>query len=176
MIRFLIQCVILASLGVVTYLAGSQAWTAYVRYGIAPSVPVSGQSAPSGVAAIATQTLALDNKPLAAYPQTAAQPLFFEGRRYPVRPKEVVKPEVPVAVPPPTPVKVTDVSGVKLRGIIVAPGVSRAFIEIAPKAAEWLRIGDNVEGWKLQTIDQDKVALVNGLQTATIELYTPRRQ
>jgi hypothetical protein len=128
----------------------------------------------------------VERLPLALYPLTTTNPVFFEGRQYPIR--EVPKPfpvvTAAVARPPPLPTMmptppvppqplrpVLNPEKLKLRGVMSRAGNSQALIELQGQAPTWYRVGDKIQEWAVDGIDTSSISLRQGGQTATLELY-----
>jgi hypothetical protein len=45
-------------------------------------------------------------------------------------------------------------------------------IAVAPAEGEWLSVGGKVQDWTIESISSDRVALRQGRQTVTLNLYT----
>jgi hypothetical protein len=91
----------------------------------------------------------------------AARPLFSADRR--------------PYVPPPTPVEPTVVEVEKslpleLAGTFLTATDQAALILVAGKPSEWLRSGQSIEGWKIGTIEEDRVQLLKGEQERELRL------
>jgi hypothetical protein len=178
-LRLGVLCGLLVLLG----WGGVAAWREATRPPHDVSLPAATPSTPAQA-----RDLALVKPPLSSFSDTLKRPLFFEGRKYPERrPEPVVapsassRPAVLVAPTPPAPppkpliaveaVKPATTDGLKLLGVLVNKGRTRALIEAAPDAGEWLGVGGKVRDWTIESIGADRVALRQGRQTATLELY-----
>ena len=138
--------------------------------------PVPSYSKP-GVAANGNVSLAqadrtVDFLPIEQFQSVKDRPLFFEGRRPPaeyVPDAPAAKPARPAAkVPPPRAslsgvVRVGDTTYVMLQGVGKEKGLVRT------------RVGEDVDGWKVESIQDDRVVLNNGDEKHEIHLrsYKP---
>ena len=164
MIRLLAQAAGAMVLFALFLYTGVLAWSAYsqpVQVGYDRPQPLRSPAAGEQVRA----TPRFEGSNLTAYPETAAQPVFFEGRRYPV----VVKlaPPAPVAAPKP----VVTVDGLKLLGTMARNGKPRALIEVATLPPSWVSVGDKVQTWSVAAIRKNSVSLTNDSQSATLSVY-----
>lgn len=82
-----------------------------------------------------------------------ARPLFSEQRRPYVPPPASVE-EVVEAAKPALPLE--------LAGVFITPTDKAALILVSGRPSDWLRTGQSVEGWKIETIEQDRVQLQKG--------------
>lgn len=148
--------------------AGTIAWQAVLGQGMPSATGIEaggGLTDPQGRKA---DRVDLDAKPLGAFPQTASRPLFFEGRRYPER---EAKQAPPVSAFAAEPIGGATAKGARLRGVVTIAGTTRALIEMPSKSPEWLAVGDLVDGWRLEGIDQDRAELRSGSQAVSLLLY-----
>ena len=108
---------------------------------------------------------------LAAYPHTTSRPVFFEDRRYPER-EVAAKP----APPPPQAVAVAvepvQIKGLTLMGLQLGAGGSRALIDAAASKPVWIKVGERVQAWTVQSIHGDHVLLYSGDQKARLDMYS----
>ncbi len=115
-----------------------------------------------------------DIKPINAYQQTIARPIFFKTREPFVPP-----PPVP-APPPPAPPKVVVAPplvvdpGFVLGGVIIAREVRKAYLltRTDPRGA-WVTEGDDIGGWKVESIDGGGAKLQKDNRTIEVLLYAP---
>lgn len=107
--------------------------------------------------------------------QVRERPLFVRSRR-PPQPRPAVEepvvaeptPVVEVA-PPPEPAPPPDFL---LVGVRIDTDGKRALVRIGPSGvSEWQREGDNLEGWKLETIQTSGVIMKRGSETLRLTLY-----
>jgi hypothetical protein len=174
MIRVLAQLALVISFGLAAFQQGSSAW-----YGItgAPPEPLaitSGELVPGGVPlSSAVRPVAFPKLLLVNFTETAARPVFFEGRVYPVREQRA-----PAAAPPPPPPPAVSpaLTGARLVGIISQKSRSRALISVAQKPSVSVLVGEVLEGgWRVERIGRIDVVLSNGIQTATLEMFATKR-
>ncbi|NCC27431.1 MAG: hypothetical protein EOM22_04550 [Gammaproteobacteria bacterium] len=92
-------------------------------------------------------------EPKDAYASVTDRPLFRPQRR----PEEEVNPD---ALAPPETEGLTSLDGMNLSAVIITPTLVSAWIEDPnePKLRR-LRIGDDLEGWSVQTILPDRILL-----------------
>jgi len=101
---------------------------------------------------------------LAALKETVERPLFTVSRRPPAAPTEAPQPVKAAA-----PVKRLALS---LRGILISAGEERAALLQLPthKALQWVREGEQIEGWQVDKIEPDRIILRAGDATESFEL------
>lgn len=107
---------------------------------------------------------------LARYSQTITQPIFFQFRSpfVPPPPKPVVEAPKP-ARPPPPPIADPDFT---LSGIMEIRGAQKAFLtKKSGQVGVWVSIGDEMSGWRVQSIDPAGVGLRNGARDFDLRLY-----
>ena len=111
-----------------------------------------------------------DTKPIAAYQQILAHPVFFKSREPFVAP-----PPRPPPAPAPVAMPVVADPGVSLGGILIAHDTRKAYLlrKTAP-AGTWVSQGEDVQGWKVQSVEPGSVKLRNGDRAIELQLY-PRR-
>jgi hypothetical protein len=100
---------------------------------------------------------------LDALPATRDRPLFSPSRR-PLAPPPVVA--MPAA-PPPSPPSVT------LLGIVLDVGEARAIVQAAGKVRR-VRIGDDIEGWKVTQIEQRRLMLSLDDRVASYTMFNSK--
>jgi hypothetical protein len=110
-------------------------------------------------------------KPISAYRQTLAQPVFFKTREpYVAPPPRPAQAPVPVVAKPPQP-PVAD-PGFTVAGIIIGQGVRKAYIHTkSDQQGNWVSEGESLTGWKVQAIDAAGVRLQQQDRTLELELY-----
>jgi hypothetical protein len=116
-------------------------------------------------------------KPISAYRQTLAQPVFFKTREpYVAPPPRPAAPPTPVAIPkPPAPVVVDP--GLTVAGIIIGAGVRKAYIHgKSDPHGSWVSEGEALTGWKVQTIGPDGVKLQQQDRTIELQLYPAKSE
>ena len=109
-------------------------------------------------------------KPLAAFAQTLARPIFARSRRPYVAPVAAVAaapaaepslPVVPVAEPAVT-LAAVSILGENRRALLVSKG---------HPAGRWMNLGDTFDDWKIATISPDRLTLSTSGRTMTVMLY-----
>lgn len=97
--------------------------------------------------------------------EALARPLFWPSRRPAVSQNEAL-PEPSIPVPPPP-----DASGMQLVGIMQADGNLKALIrpDIAAEG-NWFALGDEINGWHLQSIWSDSATIENAGTTIELQL------
>jgi len=110
-------------------------------------------------------------KPISAYRQMLAQPVFFKTREPyvppPPRPAQAPVPVVAKPAPPP----VVD-PGFTVAGIIIGQGVRKAYIHgKSDPQGSWVSEGESLTGWKVQAIDPSAVKLQQQDRTIELQLY-----
>jgi len=138
--------------------------------------PVPSYANPGAVAdnsiSLAQADRTVDFLPIEQFHSVKDRPLFFEGRRPPaeyVPDAPAAKPVRPAAnVRPPNAtlsgvIKVGDTTYVLLQGVGKEKGLVRT------------RVGEDVDGWKVESIQDDRVVLKNGAEQHEIHLrsYKP---
>jgi hypothetical protein len=110
-------------------------------------------------------------KPISAYRQTLAQPVFFKTREpYVAPPPRPAAPPIPAATPKPPPVVVDP--GLAVAGIIIGGGVRKAYVHgKSDPHGSWVSEGEALTGWKVQTIGPDSVKLQQQDRTIELQLY-----
>ncbi len=119
-------------------------------------------SMPAGDTAIAP-------KPLGAYRQILAQPVFSKTRApfAPPRP-------VPVAVRPKTAPRAPVITnpGLVLGGVAIADGVRKAYLTAKSGArGTWVAEGEEFKGWRVQSVDGARVKVGKGRRVFELTLY-----
>jgi hypothetical protein len=111
-------------------------------------------------------------KPLGAYRETLAQPVFFKTREPYVAPaRPAPPPPTPAVVAKPPPPVIVD-PGLAVTGIIISPGVRKAYLhgKTDPRG-NWVSEGETLTGWKVQTIEPGGVKLQQQDRTIELQLY-----
>lgn len=165
-------------LGTLSFLAfaGAGVLTWYALNMPIDITPVANTDAPRPVAGeIAAK--AAPSVPIEALPnfaETLARPLFAPQRR-PDPPVADKPPEkVPEQVAEAQPAEVApSVAGLRLVGMMqTGPSAHRAMIRAGEKGAgSWMAVGDEIEGWRLSSIEKDRVRLEHDGQSAELRLY-----
>lgn len=105
-------------------------------------------------------------RPLGAFPQTLARPIFFEGRRFPQT--EAVVPKPPPA-PPPRPIVAPD--QFRIFGIVTHGEARRALIQGPSVLLDWYTEGAKLQEWTLTRIENNSIFLSFGDQSAELRLF-----
>lgn len=132
--------------------------------------------APTGFAALPAQATAIQEPPrteqirfeapeLAHFAEIAERPLFSPDRR-PPEPKMVVsdnaeKLVIRAAVPAERPLQII------LLGVASTSDVQSAIVQIEGAGSELLRLGENLEGWTLASIEQETVVFARDAERVT---------
>jgi general secretion pathway protein N len=97
------------------------------------------------------------------YASVVERPLFLPDRRPP--PDEPEEEEIP------EPEQLTDLSGTDLTAVVITPDIVSAWVR-SPRERESirLRIGDEFEGWTVQTIEPDRLVLQRQGETDELRL------
>ena len=104
-------------------------------------------------------------RPLEALSATRDRPLFSPSRRAPAPPPVVAMPQAPPP-PPPSPPSVT------LFGVVMDAGEARAIVQAgSAKQVRRVRIGDDIEGWKVTQIEQRRLMLSLDGRVATFTMF-----
>jgi hypothetical protein len=114
-------------------------------------------------------------KPISAYGQILAQPIFFKTREpYVAPPPRPAQPPAPVVAKPPPPPIVDP--GFSVAGIIISQGVRKAYIHTKKdQEGSWVSEGGNLTGWRVQAIGPESVKLEQQDRTIELQLYPPAR-
>jgi hypothetical protein len=111
-------------------------------------------------------------KPISAYRQTLAQPVFFKTREpYVAPPPRPVAPATPAVVQKPPPPPIVD-PGFIVAGIIIGQSLRKAYIHARnDQQGNWVSEGESLTGWKVQAIDSTGVKLQQQDRTIDLQLY-----
>jgi hypothetical protein len=110
---------------------------------------------------------AANRKPLEAYGQILAHPVFFKSRE-PFVAAPPPLPPVVVAAPPPV---VVD-PGLGVGGVIIKNGLSKAYLfSKAGAGGAWAGQGEMFQGWKVTSIDKAGVKLEQSGRSIDLQLY-----
>jgi hypothetical protein len=111
-------------------------------------------------------------KPIAAYGETLAKPVFFKSRApYVPAPPTPPPPAKPVAAPPQAPVD----PGLVLGGVVILEDARKAYIfNKADSRGAWLSEGESVLGWKVESIDALSATLQQTGRSIELQLYPKR--
>jgi len=111
-------------------------------------------------------------KPIGAYGEILAQPVFFKTREPYVAPPPRPAPAhvVPVVAKPPPPPVVDP--GFAVAGVIISQGVRKAYIHTkGDQQGSWVGEGESLTGWRVQAIGPGGVKLQQQDRTIEVELY-----
>ena len=109
-------------------------------------------------------------KPLAAFAQTSARPIFTRTRRPFVAPV-AAQPAAPAAEPS-TPAALAAEPVVTLSAVTIHGQARRALLASKEHpGGRWMSEGDAVEGWAVTAIDADRLTLATGARSLTVRLY-----
>ncbi|WP_456407143.1 hypothetical protein [Thiolapillus sp.] len=113
-----------------------------------------------------------DFPPRESYQAIADRPLFFSKRR----PPPPYVPAPPGKKPPPKPPRKMGKPRFQLSAVIIVGDKKYALIKGGrQKGSRRVRVGDEVDGWKVTRLDADKLVLSNGGETEELLLrnYKP---
>lgn len=114
----------------------------------------------------------VDFLPLEQFHSVKDRPLFFEGRR----PPDEVVPDAPAAGPE-KPARNVQPPKATLSGVVKVGGTTYVMLNGVGKGKGLVRarVGEEVDGWKLESIQDDRVVLQNGAEKHEIHLrsYKP---
>jgi hypothetical protein len=161
----------LAALGLAG-LAGVNLWLlTIILAGAAGEEPVSQASPAWNAKWSGPGTAEVAAKPISAYGQILAQPVFFKTRApYVVPPPRLVQPAVPMVGKPPPPPVVDP--GFTVAGIIIGQGMRKAYIHTkSGQQGSWVSEGESLTGWTLQAIGPGGIKLQQQGRTIELELY-----
>jgi hypothetical protein len=126
-----------------------------------PLAPEVTAASPATLPAAAPAPPRFEPPPAGAFEDIALRPLFFASRR-PFEPTVTVEEgEAPVAEP---------ALAVELVGTLVTDQHRAALLQPEGKSASWHREGDKVAGWRIGTIERERITLRQGEKTETLEL------
>jgi hypothetical protein len=112
--------------------------------------------------------------PAKVYTETLARPIFRADRKPFVAAVEPPPPAIEEAAEAPAPATQSQPpQGLKLVGVMRdGDGQNRAFVRSAQTpAANWLRVGDEIDGWRLSAITPSGVTLSSDTASVTLNLY-----
>jgi hypothetical protein len=126
-----------------------------------PLAPEVTAASPAVLPAAAPAPPRFEPPPAGAFEDIALRPLFFASRR-PFEPTVTVEEgEAPVAEP---------ALAVELVGTLVTDQHRAALLQPEGKSASWHREGDKVAGWRVGTIERERITLRQGDKVETVEL------
>ncbi len=168
MTRLGLQLALIAMCVLTIWHASTTAWRLLAGSGRPPAAAIADGAGAAEAQARKADRITLDPRPIGTFPQTASRPLFFEGRKYPERETKQTPPAQAFVSEP---VAATPAKAARLRGVVIVAGKTRALIEMPSKSAEWMGVGDLVDGWRLEGIDKDRAELRNGDSAVSLLLY-----
>ena len=122
--------------------------------------PVPLNAAPAEKIAPAPKRAVPPTTPIKAYSETLARPMFHASRK-PAPKLATATPEAPAAESP----------TLKLVGVVIGPEGRSALIRL-PSSAELVEVsvGERIEGWRLETIETDRIMLKSGKASAVYRI------
>ncbi len=122
--------------------------------------PVSLDAAPPETVAPPPQPAAPRAKPIEAYSETLERPLFHASRK-PAPKLATASPEAPATASP----------VLKLVGVMIGPEGRSALIRM-PSSADLVEVsvGERIDGWRLETIETDRIVLGSGKASAVYRI------
>jgi general secretion pathway protein N len=137
----------------------------------AASVPIRPAAPPQVAAERAVSANPLWAIPLAVLSNTRERPIFSSSRR-PLPPREAAV-AVVRAPPPPRPPRI-ERPQLMLVGTIIGDDQSFGiFVDQTTKAALHLRLGEEYQGWRLQSVQEREVSLEREQQKSVLSLPAP---
>ena len=120
---------------------------------------VSVGAVPEKIAPLARR-IAPRAKPIKSYSETLRRPLFHASRK-PAPKLQAASPEAPAVKAP----------VVKLLGVVIGPEGRSALIR-TPKVADLVEVfvGERIEGWRLESIETDRIVLKSGKESAVYRI------
>jgi hypothetical protein len=113
-----------------------------------------------------------NSKPIMAFAQTMARPVFYKSREPFVPPPPAPPPIPKVAVPPPPPVAQPNFA---LGGVMITEDAKKAYVvNKATSQGEWLSEGESIMGWTLQFVDTTSAKLQQAERTVELQMYPQR--
>jgi hypothetical protein len=108
-----------------------------------------------------------NRKPIEAYRQILAHPVFFKSRE-PFVPAPPPPPRVVAAMPPPV---VVD-PGLVLGGVMIKNDIKKAYLfSRAGASSAWTREGDEFMGWQIRSITRTSAKLEQKGRSIDLQLY-----
>jgi hypothetical protein len=109
---------------------------------------------------------AAGRKPIDAYRQILAHPLFFKSRE-----PFVPAPPAPPPAPAQPPAVVVD-PGLVVGGVMMTSALSKAYLfSRAGPSGTWISEGEMFQGWRVKAIDKSGVRLEQGGRSIDLQLY-----
>jgi hypothetical protein len=114
-------------------------------------------------------------KPIDAYGEILAHPIFYRTREPFVPPPPV--PPKPVSPPPAPPAPVITDPGMVVAGIMIDRGIRKAYLfnKTDPRGS-WVSQGETVNGWTLQAVDRTSIKLQQQTRIIELQLYPSPEQ
>ena len=110
-------------------------------------------------------------KPITAYSETLAHPIFSKSREPFVPPPPPPAPVPKVVAPPPLPVD----PGIVMGGVVINGVLRKAYLfNKADAQGMWVSEGENFNGWTVQAIDPVSTKLQQAERTIELQLYGRR--
>ena len=121
---------------------------------LSPGAATPGKAAPAPKLAVPAVT------PVSAFSETLARPLFHASRK-PAPRIDTPAPEAPSVESP----------NLKLVGVVIVPEGRSALVRL-PKSKELVEVlvGERIEGWRLDSIETDRIVLKSGKASATYRI------
>ena len=111
-----------------------------------------------------------DAKPITAYHEIAARPVFFKTRA-PFVPPPPPPPPAQAAIPRPPPPD----PGLVLGGVTIARGIRKAYLmSRAGPGGTWVNEGESFMGWKVESVGSTSTKLQQQDRSIELELYPQR--
>lgn len=105
------------------------------------------------------------------FSETLARPLFSPTRRDFVTEAVPVPAEIEVVEPLPAKPEPTRLSLQGTRSIL---GLRSALVSVDGQESQWTGLGDDIGGWKVVAIDENRLVVEQEMQTRVVELYLDR--
>jgi general secretion pathway protein N len=124
---------------------------------LAPEVTAALPAAP--LPELPTEPAAFDPPPSSAFGEIAERPLFSESRRPFVPETEAEEPAAP-----------DEQVSIELVGTLLTEDGRAALLQPAGQVGRWLRTGEKIAGWQIETIERDRITLRLDDETKTLQL------
>jgi hypothetical protein len=146
-----------------TVCAGLAAVVAYQLFNSFPLAPTVTAAPPGAPALEVADRPALPRSPREdAVQEIVARPLLSADRRPYVPPPASVEAAAPAPTHPSLPLE--------LAGTFLTASHQAALVLVSGGAPEWLRKGQQIDGWRIEVIEQDRVQLRKGDQEQVLRL------
>jgi hypothetical protein len=114
----------------------------------------------------------LSPRPIKAYAQTIARPVFYKSREPFVPPPPAPPPIPKAAAAPPPPVAQPNFA---LGGVVITEEAKKAYVvNKANSQGQWIGEGESIMGWTVQSISAAGVRLQQADRTIELDLYPSR--